>query len=376
MMAQNGPFEQQDTPPQISNRSKHRKIPSVAPPKNQGFISHRLPRTAHKSYNERSGSAPFMGRIPMDKTSPKPFVFVLMPFSDDFADIYEVGIKPACRDAGAYCERVDEQIFVENILERIYNQIAKADIIVAEMTGRNPNVFYEVGYAYALNKRVILLTRNTDDIPFDLKHYPHIVYEGRIAYLKSQLESRVRWCIENSILIVQSRPLAIVFDETRHCYKESNNQGEVCRITVKNQGRTTVKNATVKIINIAAAQEEQQDDLRRLVDLKLCVSVNPFGAYFHPDHPPESSVILHPGDEVTFDFLRLSVLPGNHLICHSNFFLMHPQTQYLYWEQRPSGVIPPGKYTVTISAQGDDLDPEERQFAFSSSTESVIFRPL
>jgi nucleoside 2-deoxyribosyltransferase len=120
-----------------------------------------------------------------------------MPFSDDFTDIYEVGIKPACRDAGAYCERVDEQIFVENILERVYNQIAKADIIVAEMTRRNPNVFYETGYAHALNKRVILLTRNSDDIPFDLKHYPHIVYEGKISYLKTQLESRVRWCMGN-----------------------------------------------------------------------------------------------------------------------------------------------------------------------------------
>lgn len=133
----------------------------------------------------------------MEDTKPKPFVFVLMPFSDEFADIYEVGIKPACKDAGAYCERVDEQIFVENILERVYNQIAKADVIIAEMTGRNANVFYETGYAHALNKRVILLTQNADDIPFDLKHYPHVVYGDKIALLKSELEKRVRWCVEN-----------------------------------------------------------------------------------------------------------------------------------------------------------------------------------
>jgi hypothetical protein len=124
-------------------------------------------------------------------------VFFLMPFSEEFKDVYEAGIKPACIDAGAYCERVDEQIFVESILERLYNQIAKADIIVAEMTGRNPNVFYETGYAHALNKQVILLTQRSEDIPFDLKHYPHIVYESRIAFLKSQLEKRIRWCIEN-----------------------------------------------------------------------------------------------------------------------------------------------------------------------------------
>jgi hypothetical protein len=133
----------------------------------------------------------------MEDTKPKTFVIVLMPFDDTFKDVYEVGIKPACKDAGAYCERVDEQIFVENILDRLYNQIAKADVIVAEMSGRNPNVFYEVGYAHALNKQVILLTQDADDIPFDLKPYPHIVYRGSIATLKSELEARVQWCIEN-----------------------------------------------------------------------------------------------------------------------------------------------------------------------------------
>ena len=95
----------------------------------------------------------------MKNTLPKPFVFVLMPFDEKFDEVYKLGIKPACEDAGAYAERVDEQIFKESILERIYNQIAKADIFVADMTGRNENVFYEVGYAHALGKHVILLTQ-------------------------------------------------------------------------------------------------------------------------------------------------------------------------------------------------------------------------
>jgi hypothetical protein len=120
-----------------------------------------------------------------------------MPFDREFDDIYALGIKKACENAGAYAERVDEQIFEGRILERIYNQIAKADIIVADMTGRNPNVFYETGYAHALGKRVILLAQNADDIPFDLKDYPHIVYEERIVDLIPELERRVRWFIEH-----------------------------------------------------------------------------------------------------------------------------------------------------------------------------------
>ena len=60
----------------------------------------------------------------------KPFAFVLMPFEKSFDDVYQIGIKEACEKAGMYCERVDEQIFDGTILQRIYNQISKADIII------------------------------------------------------------------------------------------------------------------------------------------------------------------------------------------------------------------------------------------------------
>ena len=130
-------------------------------------------------------------------TTPKFLVFVLMPFTQEFDDIYELGIKAACAEAGAYAERVDEQIFPSSIRERIYNQIAKADLIVADMTGKNPNVFYEVGYAHALGKKVILLTQNSKDIPFDLNDFQHIIYENKIMNLKRELCKYVRWYIEN-----------------------------------------------------------------------------------------------------------------------------------------------------------------------------------
>jgi hypothetical protein len=133
----------------------------------------------------------------MDYITPKIYIFVLMPFSSDFDDVYELGIKAACSEAGAYCERVDEQIFEESILERVYNQISKADLLIADMTARNPNVFYEVGYAHALGKRVFLLTQKSEDIPFDLKHHPHIVYGGSISGLKTELAKRIKWAIRH-----------------------------------------------------------------------------------------------------------------------------------------------------------------------------------
>ena len=132
----------------------------------------------------------------MDIKKPKPFAFVLMPFENKFNDIYKIGIKEACEKVGAYCERVDEQIFDGSILDRIYNQIYKADIIISDMSDRNPNVFYETGYAHALGKKCILLTQNSEDIPFDLKHYPHIVYQGKIVELREELSKRVKKYLE------------------------------------------------------------------------------------------------------------------------------------------------------------------------------------
>lgn len=133
-----------------------------------------------------------------DSTSPKPFVFVLMPFAKEYNDIYQLGIKAACEEAGTYCERVDEQIFTERILDRIYNQIAKADIIVSDMSNRNPNVFYETGYAHALDKQVVHLTQKVEDIPFDLTHFPHIIYDTTsISVLKEEIKKRVTWLLQN-----------------------------------------------------------------------------------------------------------------------------------------------------------------------------------
>ncbi len=108
----------------------------------------------------------------------KLFAFVLMPFDKSWDDVYRLGIKAAVEELGMIANRVDEQVFHrEGILERIYKQIEAADFIIADMTGKNPNVFYEVGYCHAKNKLCILLTANADDIPFDLKHHRHIVYE-------------------------------------------------------------------------------------------------------------------------------------------------------------------------------------------------------
>ncbi len=193
----------------------------------------------------------------MDTTMPRPFVFVLMPFDTEFDDIYKVGIKPACDKSGAYAERVDEQIFTESILDRIYNQISKADVIVSDMTGRNPNVFYETGYAHALGKTVILLTKTADDIPFDLRHYKHIIHGGRISDLIPQLEAAISWAIKqskhetlheslefyvNGQRILPNSEIKVPVNMAMHDYGEL-----IVKIDVYNPLRNQIKEATVRM---------------------------------------------------------------------------------------------------------------------------------
>lgn len=121
------------------------------------------------------------------------FTFVIMPFSTEFDDIYKLGIKEAAKECDVLAERLDEQMFSEGMLERIYRQIDAADFIVADLSSRNANVFYELGYAHAKEKTCILLTKDAADIPFDLKHKRHIVYGGSIAYLKEELKKNIEW---------------------------------------------------------------------------------------------------------------------------------------------------------------------------------------
>ena len=80
------------------------------------------------------------------------FAFVLMPFSENLDDIYRLGIKEPATTLGIKAERVDEQLYREPILERIYRQIEVADIVIADMTGRNPNVLGDRKQSQQQNK--------------------------------------------------------------------------------------------------------------------------------------------------------------------------------------------------------------------------------
>ena len=127
---------------------------------------------------------------------PRPFVFVAIPFQDDFNDVYRSSIQPAAQAAGAYAERVDESHYDGAIIDRICNQINKCDFMIADVSGKNANVCYEIGYAHAIGKLVILITQSIGDIPFDLCHRPHVSYSrSRLYHLAQDLRPKIEWAI-------------------------------------------------------------------------------------------------------------------------------------------------------------------------------------
>ena len=116
-----------------------------------------------------------------------PIGFVIMPFANDYDDIYHLGIREIINEIGASCERADEMKYVGGIIQKIQHSIKSSDFIIAEISEHNPNVYYEVGFAHAINKPVILLTRNIENTPFDLRSYNHIIYSN-IVELRRKLK--------------------------------------------------------------------------------------------------------------------------------------------------------------------------------------------
>ena len=105
--------------------------------------------------------------------------FVIMPFSVESLNIvYEDFVRPTLVDRCQLRTERGDDVFGSNvIMDDITKSIRKAHLIIADLTGRNANVFYEVGIAHALNKQVLLMTQSIDDVPFDLRHRRALVYE-------------------------------------------------------------------------------------------------------------------------------------------------------------------------------------------------------
>ncbi len=109
------------------------------------------------------------------------FCFVIMPFDEKLNEVFHRGIKPIVEELGFRCTRADQHFGSVPILFEIFDDILKANVIIADLTDANPNVFYELGICHVLKKNVILLKRKGSHVPFDLNGIRHFEYEDRLG---------------------------------------------------------------------------------------------------------------------------------------------------------------------------------------------------
>lgn len=125
--------------------------------------------------------------------APRPRVFTLprrdvnpglisfmMPFHESFDDVY-FDLGNHLRSLGYEVRRADDFWRNDHIMNDVAELISTSSVVVCDLTGKNPNVFYEAGIAHTLGKNVVLITQSSVDVPFDLGPIRHIVYEDTNA---------------------------------------------------------------------------------------------------------------------------------------------------------------------------------------------------
>jgi hypothetical protein len=147
--------------------------------------------------------------------SEKAKVFVIMPFSDEFFESYEM-LKRTFEQNFEFSHAGDEEN-QQNILADIIPPIYKADIVIADLTGLNPNVMYELGIAHSFNKKTIVITRDEiGQLPFDLKQYrakDYSTHFKKFNELIQYLEKNLNGVLDGSVIF--SNPVADFLDKNK-----------------------------------------------------------------------------------------------------------------------------------------------------------------
>lgn len=124
--------------------------------------------------------------------------FVMMPFGEWFDRYYKDVYIPAIKDAGFEPVRADELFSTGTVVEQIWEEISKATVLLADLSNKNANVFYELGLAHAATKPVVFTASSIDDIPFDLRHLRVIVYDVREPNWAEKLGKSVTDYLKNA----------------------------------------------------------------------------------------------------------------------------------------------------------------------------------
>ena len=135
--------------------------------------------------------------------------FVIMPFSetescteDEWSEIYSNVIRPAVEEAGFNYKCFRANLLLGSIIEHILDNLNRSELVIADITDRNPNVLYELGVRHALGGATIVISQNENDVPFDLK--PYIV--RKYGWRTGKEKNRFKEIIRDTIAFVEDNP--------------------------------------------------------------------------------------------------------------------------------------------------------------------------
>lgn len=180
---------------------------------------------------------PWFGEV---QSAPAPLdIFVLMPFRSELGPVYDDHISAVARDLKLTVVRADDLSGAGAVVSQMWNAINGARVILADCTGRNPNVFYEMGIAHTIGKSVILIAQAPDDVPFDIQHLRYVQYEFTPRGMR-EFESKLRQALITELDLDQTgAPQTTAADEsTPHyclfCGYEERGNTDICRACKRN----------------------------------------------------------------------------------------------------------------------------------------------
>jgi hypothetical protein len=131
--------------------------------------------------------------------APENIIFAAMPFGELYDDTFLVAMSYAAKSVSAVCERVDQKRFSGDIVEMIKSMIRECTAMIADLSGANPNVLYEVGYAHGLGKPTVLICATPlSELPFDVRQWKTLKYTfGKTWEFREDLASALESVLAN-----------------------------------------------------------------------------------------------------------------------------------------------------------------------------------
>lgn len=211
----------------------------------------------------------------MDTKNKKPVVFVITPFTDEHLELYKA-LKNEFEDLYEFVNAGDTGN-VQNILKDIIQPIYDADIILADLTGLNSNVMYELGIAHTMNKKTIMITQdNLDGLPFDLKQYRTQRYTTHFTgfnNLRSFLSASFDSAIKGSAVFsnpvqdfLSTTKISNVICETTNPEEESEDKGFIDFLADLYQASEKLGNEITNMTNDMNLMSDGVDDCSQKIE--------------------------------------------------------------------------------------------------------------